>query len=146
LPDLKNTEEIISHYKKVIFPLESLVKVANGSTGSKMSITINVKGITISGYLVALDEFHEYTSDTILENVRKVSDAETFQNMQTIMNAMKDMYVKPELRDLVNSYVCIKNPSYHIYAIDGKDKYTIEGSFWIGKIESVDGFTIGMPD
>ena len=46
-----------------------------------MSITINVKGITISGYLVALDEFHEYTSDTILENVRKVSDAETFQNM-----------------------------------------------------------------
>jgi hypothetical protein len=146
LPDLKNTEEIISHYKKVIFPLESLVKVANASTGSKMSITINVKGITISGYLVALDEFHEYTSDTILENVRKVSDAETFQNMQTIMNAMKDMYAKPELRDLVNSYVCIKNPSYHIYAIDGKDKYTIEGSFWIGKIESVDGFTIGMPD
>ena len=145
MPDLKNTEEIISHYKKVIFPLESLVKVANGSTGSKMSITINVKGITISGYLVALDEFHEYTSDTILENVRKVSDAETFQNMQTIMNAMKDMYAKPELRDLVNSYVCIKNPSYHIYAIDGKDKYTIEGSFWIGKIESVDGFTIGMP-
>jgi hypothetical protein len=146
LSDLKNTEEIISHYKKVIFPLESLVKVANASTGSKMSITINVKGITISGYLVALDEFHEYTSDTILENVRKVSDAETFQNMQTIMNAMKDMYAKPELRDLVNSYVCIKNPSYHIYAIDGKDKYTIEGSFWIGKIESVDGFTIGMPD
>jgi hypothetical protein len=146
LSDLKNTEEIISHYKKVIFPLESLVKVANASTGSKMSITINVKGITISGYLVALDEFHEYTSDTILENVRKVSDAETFQNMQTIMNAMKDMYAEPELRDLVNSYVCIKNPSYHIYAIDGKDKYTIEGSFWIGKIESVDGFTIGMPD
>jgi hypothetical protein len=146
LSDLKNTEEIISHYKKVIFPLESLVKVANASTGSKMSITINVKGITISGYLVALDEFHEYTSDTILENVRKVSDAETFQNMQTIMNAMKDMYAKPELRDLVNSYVCIKNPSYHIYAIDGKDKYTIEGSFWIGKIESVDGFTIGMPN
>jgi hypothetical protein len=146
LPDLKNTEEIISHYKKVIFPLESLVKVANASAGSKMSITLNVKGITISGYLVALDEFHEYTSDTILENVRKVSDAETFQNMQTIMNAMKDMYAKPELRDLVNSYVCIKNPSYHIYAIDGKDKYTIEGSFWIGKIESVDGFTIGMPD
>jgi hypothetical protein len=146
LPDLKNTEEIISHYKKVIFPLESLVKVANASTGSKMSITINVKGITISGYLVALDEFHEYTSDTILENVRKVSDADTFQNMQTIMNAMKDMYAKPELHDLVNSYVCIKNPSYHIYAIDGKDKYTIEGSFWIGKIESVDGFTIGMPD
>ena len=130
----------------MIFPLESLVKVANASTGSKMSITINVKGITISGYLVALDEFHEYTSDTILENVRKVSDADTFQNMQTIMNAMKDMYAKPELRDLVNSYVCIKNPSYHIYAIDGKDKYTIEGSFWIGKIESVDGFTIGMPD
>jgi hypothetical protein len=146
LPDLKNTEEIISHYKKVILPLESLVKVANASTGSKMSITINVKGITISGYLVALDEFHEYTSDTILENVRKVSDAETFQNMQTIMIAMKDMYAKPELRDLVNSYVCIKNPSYHIYAIDGKDKYTIDGSFWIGKIESVDGFTIGMPD
>ena len=146
MPDLKNTEEIISHYKKVILPLESLVKVANASTGSKMSITINVKGITISGYLVALDEFHEYTSDTILENVRKVSDADTFQNMQTIMNAMKDMYAKPELRDLVNSYVCIKNPSYHIYAIDGKDKYTIEGSFWIGKIESVDGFTIGMPD
>ncbi len=75
MPDLKNTEEIISHYKKVIFPFESLVKVANASTGSKMSITItiNVKGITISGYLVALDEFHEYTSDTILENVRKVS-------------------------------------------------------------------------
>ena len=62
------------------------------------------------------------------------------------MIAMKDMYAKPDLRDLVNSYVCIKNPSYHIYAIDGKDKYTIEGSFWIGKIESVDGFTIGMPD
>ena len=56
--------------------------------------------------------------------------------MRDIVNAMKGLYESPGLKDLVNSYVCIKNPKF----ILGSITLPLDGQFWIGKIESIDGF------
>jgi hypothetical protein len=45
MAEFQNDEEKISHYKKVILPLETLVQVVNvSSPDTKMAITVNLKG------------------------------------------------------------------------------------------------------
>jgi hypothetical protein len=39
----------LSHYKKVIFPLETQVRLVNRLTNSKIDVTLNVKGTMVSG-------------------------------------------------------------------------------------------------
>jgi hypothetical protein len=50
MSDFQNKEEIVSHYKKVILPFETLIKVANAAysrddANTKIPITISVKGL-----------------------------------------------------------------------------------------------------
>jgi hypothetical protein len=138
MPEFQNPEQKILHYKKVIYPLETLVKIVNVTIRSKIAITINVKGSMISGFLVALKEFDEYTSNTIMESIEQTSNEETFRSMGDIIREMQKEYTNEELQDLVNSYVCIKNPTFH-----GINDQPVS-AFWIGKLESVDGFMIGI--
>lgn len=141
MPEFQNNEQIISHYKKVILPLESLVKVANITVGIKITVTINVNGTMIIGDVVPLREFHEHTSKLMMRSVERGNDPDTIQNMRGVMKAMERMYSTEELQDLIDSYVCIRNPTFFVNGETQSDK----DMFWIGKIESVDGFMIGRP-
>ena len=135
MSDIQTPEQMISYYKKVIHPLEVLVSIVNSTTPiSKFSITINLKGTMISGALVSLREFH--ISYTLMAGSEDETDPEAVRGMRHIVNAMKGLYETPGLRDLVNSYVCIKNPKFLL----GSITLPLDGHFWIGKIESVDGF------
>lgn len=147
MAEFQNDEEKISHYKKVILPLETLVQVVNvSSPDTKMAITVNVKGLIISGFLVPLEEFYEHTTNMILENLRQHSDQETFNEMRNVMAKSKAIFTDSgEIvnKALVNSYVCIKGPKYH--ATNSEENLQMPDEYWMGKIGSVDGFMIGMP-
>lgn len=137
MPDIQNSEQMIPNYKKVIHPLEVLVSIVNSTTpSSKFSITINLKGTMISGDLVSLREFHDHISYTLMAGSEDETDPEAVRGMRDIVNAMKGLYENPGFKDLVNSYVCIKNPKFLL----GSITLPLDGHFWIGKIESVDGF------
>jgi hypothetical protein len=97
MAEFQNDEEKISHYKKVILPLETLVQVVNvSSPDTKMAITVNVKGLIISGFLVPLEEFYEQTTNMILENLRQHSDQETFNEMRNVMAKSKAIFTDSE--------------------------------------------------
>jgi hypothetical protein len=148
MPSFENDEQVIAHYKKVILPLEVLVQIANKSSpNSKIDITINVKGLTISGSLVALKEYFTHTKNIILESVRQNqnNDPETFESMKDILDKTEAVFTSSGEKvneALVNSYVCIKDPRYQ-YRVN--EYMQILDLFWIGKLESVDGFMIGSP-
>jgi hypothetical protein len=45
MSDPQKDERVVSHYRRVILPLETLVQITNESAlDTKMAITINVKG------------------------------------------------------------------------------------------------------
>jgi hypothetical protein len=63
-------DEFKAYYEKVLHPLHILVRFANTST-SKMSVTISVKGIIISGELLSLREFHDGMTDLMFNSLEE---------------------------------------------------------------------------
>jgi hypothetical protein len=110
----QSDDDLVSHYKKVLRPLETLVQMVNGKGNDKFAVTLTIKGIIISGSLVSLLEFHEDTSNKILQSTRRISGQESFEEMKLIMDAAKKTYQPKDLQnwDVYNSYVCIKNPVF----------------------------------
>ena len=135
MPNFENDEQIISYYKRVLLPLESLNKIVNKTENSSFSITINVKGTMITGILVGLKQYREYSSDLLVVGAEGQTDPDAIKELRDILKIMDDIYDSPGLDDLVNSYICKKNPEF---IMEGT-RLTYNGHFWIGKIDSVDG-------
>jgi hypothetical protein len=135
MPEFQNDEQIISYYKKVLLPLESINKIVNKTVNSSFSITLNVKGTMITGLLVALREYRQYASDLLLAGAEEKTDPETIRELRNVLKLMDDIYDNPGLDDLVNSYVCIKSPEF---IMEGT-RLIYNGHFWLGKMDSVDG-------
>jgi hypothetical protein len=93
----------------VLFPLEILARLVNTSNNT-IDFTINVKGTVISGSLVSLQDFHEYTSDKILGSARKQVNGDSFGYLRSVVDSMNEFYSSEKMKDLVYSYICIKNP------------------------------------
>jgi hypothetical protein len=51
---------------------------------------------------------------------------------------MDKVYENFHLRDLVNSYVCIRNPIFILG--NSTNSFQLNSQYWIGKLESIDGF------
>jgi hypothetical protein len=147
MSDPQKDERVVSHYRRVILSLETLVQITNESApDTKMAITINVKGLMISGFLAPLEEFYEHFTDITLSEIRQHNGEKVFEVTRDKMYKARSRFT--EYREqvnkaLVNSYVCIKGPKYHI---PPGATLQLSDTFWIGKIESVDGFVIGMPE
>jgi hypothetical protein len=58
----KEEQDSISHYKKVLLPLEYFVQMVNSRIDTGISVIIDMKGAMVSGDLVSLQEYHYYTS------------------------------------------------------------------------------------
>jgi hypothetical protein len=138
MPKFQNDEQRISYYKKIILPLDTLVQLVNSFHGSSFEIRINVKGTMISGYLVSLKEYHEHTSDQLMLGSEDQTDPEMLRLLRDKVKRMKDIVENHGLEELVNSYVCIRDPIF--IAGNEANSFQLNGQYWIGKIESVDGF------
>jgi hypothetical protein len=120
MSDPQKDERVVSHYRRVILSLETLVQITNESApDTKMAITINVKGLMISGFLAPLEEFYEHFTDITLSEIRQHNGEKVFEVTRDKMYKARSRFT--EYREqvnkaLVNSYVCIKGPKYHIPA------------------------------
>jgi hypothetical protein len=64
VPESQNTERFIAFHRGVLHPLHVYVQHVNASTGAMIEITIIVKGIAISGYLISIKDCHDGMSKT----------------------------------------------------------------------------------
>ncbi|HEX5979165.1 MAG TPA: hypothetical protein VFY68_17920 [Nitrososphaeraceae archaeon] len=74
--------------------------------------------------------------NSLEESGNKDEDTKSIRDIVQQMNVYEDK----EYQDLINSYICIKDP---LYVMGGSSRLKSPKQFWVGKIESVDGFMVG---
>ena len=136
--DLDN-EKILERYKKIILGLESLVRiVTTGKSDSKIPITINVHGTFISGDLVSIENFHNNMKTTMLGNIDQKKNPEVYEPIRDALQILENIKIIDESNNFVFDYICIKDASIFVTG-----SRTFITPYWIGKLKSVDGFSIG---
>jgi hypothetical protein len=88
-------------------------------------MTLYVKGIVITGSLVAYGQFSKHITQTMLPEVNKNNGAETEKMVETIINNLNMVIETSELKDLRDYHVCIKHPT--IYLPQGPYSFRVFG-------------------
>jgi len=134
-----DNEKILGRYKKIILPFESLVRIVTiGKSDRPVLVTINLQGTMISGELVSIENFHTNMKSTMLDNVDQKDDPEVYEPIRDAMQILENVKIMDENSNFNFDYFCIKDAKI---LRPGFERITIP--FWIGKLESVDGFFIG---
>lgn len=133
-------EKITEYYNKNILVLEALVKIVNNNPTSKLPVTLNIKGMMVTGNLMSLQEFHKVFGGTILDDLR-TDDIDLRDAMRAIVQSFIDV---PAIENgkLAFNYVCIQDAKFFL----SETKIIENIPAWIGKIECVDGFFLGTMD
>jgi hypothetical protein len=151
---LSNDEarKTIEHYNKTIFALECLVRVVTkAKSDSSIPVTLNVHGTLISGKLVSVINYHKYLTHTLLDDLKQKDDPKVYEPIKNAFEALEEVPILDEQDNFILSYVCLQDAKIFLTHVEVTineakiQKYTPTMSvpFWIGKIESVDGFFLG---
>jgi hypothetical protein len=134
-----DNEKILGRYKKIILAFESLVRIVTvGKSDSSVSITINLQGTLISGELVSIENFHNNMKTLMLGNLDQKNNPEVYEPIRDAMQVLETAKIIDENNDFNFDYFCIKDAKIYL---PGFERIVIP--FWIGKLESVDGFFVG---
>jgi hypothetical protein len=134
-----NNEKILERYNKIILSLESLVRIVTiGKSESSISVTISVHGTMISGDLVSVENFHKYMKTTLLDNLDQNNDAEVYEPIRDALQILENIKIVDEDNNFIFNYICIKNP--RIFLSSSNPNFA---PYWIGKLDSIDGFFLG---
>jgi hypothetical protein len=134
-----NNEKILERYKKVILGLESLIRIVTiGKSDRRISITVNVHGTFISGDLVSIENFHRNMKTVLLDNLDEKNNPEFYETIRDALQILENINIIDANSNFIFDYICVKDAS--IYTPGSR---TFVVPFWIGKLESVDGFFMG---
>ena len=138
MDDLSNKK--IEHYNKTILSLESLVRlVTTSKADSSIPVTLNVHGTLVSGELVSVANYHKFLKHTLLSNLQEKDGPEVHGSIKESFESLEAVPIIDENDTFILNYVCIREAK--IYLSDSSPDVSIP--YWIGKLESVDGFFIG---
>ncbi len=114
--------------------LEFFVSIAN--QGVTLGITLNVHGTLISGNLIGGKEYFELLSKSLVDSGSDMGKALAAAVVQG-----KDRYDQSIQEEPVNfHYIHLKNAKVFN---SNKNPMPTDGMLWRGRLNSVDGFTIG---
>jgi hypothetical protein len=118
--------------------LELFNEIVNSTREGTIGVTLNTNGLVISGNLISLKKFYKQISDTLQQG----SDPESRQDWKLLFNRWIESLPKTEEELEVTGirYVCLENARF----FPGLESIpSSPGLLWIGKIGSVDGFSLG---
>ncbi|WP_205478567.1 gas vesicle accessory protein GvpU [Sphingomonas arenae] len=123
--------------------LQTLVEYANA--GLELGLTLMVGGTTVSGILINGKKYFEKLSAVVRE-----VDGGNNEVMQTIADSFSDLgriYDRPD--DAAEDWILppasfIHLKSAYVFTPGGGSLPNGEGVLWRGRINSVDGFTLGL--
>ena len=124
--------------------MQVFTEIVEKTTNSKIDVTISVHGHLITGKLVSPTEYYKELKRMTLTGLKEKDDADLYHQLHLIFEKMINVqYMKEELS---LNYVCIRNPVFILGNVSN-NTYPVDGLYyWIGKIESVDGFALGELD
>ena len=80
---------------------------------------------------------------TALAGLKEKDDADLYHQLHLIFEKMINVQDTDKENNILFNYVCIKNPVFILGNISN-NTYPVDGlPYWIGKLESVDGFSLG---
>jgi hypothetical protein len=136
----EKNKKFLEHYSKIIVSLESLVRlVTRTKSNSSVSITLNVHGTLVSGKLVSVDNYHKYLTGTLLDTLEEKDNPELYNEIKVAFQALEEAPIIDENGDFILNYVCIQDARLYVSG----DAPIFNVPYWIGKMESVDGFFVG---
>ena len=111
----------------------------------ELGITLNVKGLIITGFIISQKTYF----DALITGLGEVSqDNELKTSLQHFLGELKDKLVSERQTKTANSEQPVLPKLIHlrnvkIYPSEGRGMPTYGDALWRGKIDAVDGFTLG---
>ena len=115
--------------------------------GIEVAVTLNVKGVVISGLLVGASAYYE----GITESSKQLSDSTMSKIMSKKLNNLKEAYFKQKQEESdkdeqenAPTFIHLKNANYL-----NRDDQTFpsrSSTWWRGRISSLDGFSFDFTD
>ena len=123
--------------------LRLLVKIVNISDGNEIGVTLNVSGSIVSGLMVGMKHYYEKIGDMMAENAvdttKEDDPTDLKRSLKEFFSSLGQQPDKPD-RERQFNYIFLR--AAKIYS--GERIYPETSSvYWIGKVESVDGFFLG---
>lgn len=113
--------------------------------GVEVTVTLNVNGVVVSGSLIGAKDYYE----GITEASKELQDLTLSKIIAKKFTDLKEAYSKQrqeedEEEDKENSptFIHLKNATY--FGKDGQPITTNSGTWWRGRISSIDGFSINF--
>lgn len=136
----KSDSEFPDRYNKYILALETLVRIVTvGRSDSILEITLDVHGLVISGKLVSIMNYHKYLKDTVLKGLQRDDDPVVYDPRRESLDHLESIPPIDEKGNFILTYICIKDPIIFGPTLS-------RPPYWIGKMESVDGFYLGLTE
>lgn len=118
--------------------LELFNEIVNSTHEGRVGVTLNTNGLVVSGNLISLKKFYNEISHILQQE----SDPESRQGWKLLFNRWIESLPKTEeeLELIGMRYVCLEDARF----FPGLESIpSSSGLLWIGKIESVNGFSLG---
>jgi|SRR5918994_1955056 hypothetical protein len=123
--------------------LKLFASLINPSDVAQITTTLNVNGIIITGTMIGMKPYYEAIGEKLKETVRGTSeeiDTAVKKDLEEIFEQLKQ---PPSIEELEKGfdfeYIYLKDAKFYTGGIF----FPPEGTYWIGKIDSVDGFILG---
>jgi len=123
--------------------LKILASFVNPSDVVQITVTLSVNGVIVTGTMIGTKPYYEGITEKLKETIRSSSEEINIAVRRDMEKIFEDLKQSPSLEELEKGYdyelIYLKNAQFHT----GGDFFPHEGSYWVGKIESVDGFILG---
>ncbi|HYY86131.1 MAG TPA: gas vesicle accessory protein GvpU [Nitrososphaeraceae archaeon] len=123
--------------------LQIFANLINPSDVAQITTTLNVNGIIITGTMIGMKPYYEGLAEKLKETVRSTSEEIDTAIKKDLESIFEDLKQPPPLEELEKGhdfeYIHLKDAKFYV----GGTFFPAGGTYWIGKIDSVDGFILG---
>ena len=125
--------------------LKLFAQFINPSEVSEISVTLNVHGTVISGTMIGSKRYYHEVGEMFAEAIKTKSPEDTSGAKEEFKMLFQMLNQPPTDEQLEGGEVEVEYN--HIFLKDAKifdGTHVFSAPYWVGKIESVDGFFLGI--
>lgn len=121
--------------------LKIFAEIVNPTDSSEIGLTLNVHGTIVSGLMIGIKRYYEEVGKTFVDGINSGSPEEASRVKEEFTMLFDSLKLPPTEKELEEglqfNHIYLKNPKIYGTRV-------FSPPFWIGKIESVDGFFLGI--
>ena len=143
---MSNEFEVKHEFDGRIYLLKILASFIKPNEKNEMGITLNVHGTIVSGMMIGMKPFYEKFGKSLVESVKDPTSDDPNVSKKALTVIFDDIQEQAALEQQSENGIEFN----HIFLRNAKiynGAQVIPGAgtmFWVGKLESVDGFFLGM--